>query len=139
MSFSIAHLLLYNQLTTQGSISKSQYILKLHIYRKKEPKKSLFSHQINNKSKFDKVSIKLCLMEMDIGADNYPFQCFLCFLMLKLHPSFQLTTITHKSCTLSHNLSHKRKIYLFFKETFYKISFQNKILHPNTGEVKLAQ
>ena len=25
-----------------------------------------------------------------------------------------------------------------YKETFDKISFQNKILHPNTGEMKLA-
>ena len=38
-------------------------------------------------------------MEMDIGANNYPFQC-LCFLTLKLHSSFLLTTINHKSCTL---------------------------------------
>ena len=75
-------------------------------------------------------------MEMDIGANNYPFQCFLCFLKLKLHQSFMLTTINHKSCTLSHNFSHNRKI--CYKETFDKISFQNKILHPNTGEMKLA-
>ena len=27
-------------------------------------------------------------MEMDIGANDYPFQCFLCLLMLKLPPSF---------------------------------------------------
>ena len=25
-----------------------------------------------------------------------------------------------------------------YKETFDKISFQNKVLHPNTGEMKLA-
>ena len=37
-------------------------------------------------------------MEMDIGANNYPFQCFLCFPALKLHPSFPATTflITEK-------------------------------------------
>ena len=54
-------------------------------------------------------------MERDIGANNYPFQCFLCFLTLKLHPSFLLTTINHKSCTLSHNFSHNRKRYLIRK------------------------
>ena len=27
---------------------------------------------------------------------------------------------------------------IFYKETFDKISFQNKVLHPNTGEMKLA-
>ena len=25
-----------------------------------------------------------------------------------------------------------------YKETFDKISFQNKVLHPNTGEIKLT-
>ena len=25
-----------------------------------------------------------------------------------------------------------------YKETFDKISFQNKVLHPNTGEMKVA-
>ena len=54
-------------------------------------------------------------MEMDIGANNYPFQCILCFLTLKLHTSFLLTTINHKSCTLSHNISHNRKTYLIKK------------------------
>ena len=54
-------------------------------------------------------------MEMDIGANNYPSQCFLCILTLKLHPSFLLTTINHKSFTLSHNFSHNRKIDLILK------------------------
>ena len=75
-------------------------------------------------------------MEMDTGANNYPFQCFLCFVTLKLHPNFLITTKNYKSCTLSHNFSHNRKIHL--KETFDKILFQNKVLHPNTGEMKLA-
>ena len=35
-------------------------------------------------------------MEMDIGANNYQFLCFLCFLRLKLHPRFLLTTINRK-------------------------------------------
>ena len=58
-------------------------------------------------------------MEMDIGATNYQFQCFLCF--LKLHPNFLLTTIHHKSCTLSHNFTQQKNI--SYKETFDKISF----------------
>ena len=74
-------------------------------------------------------------MEMDIGANNYPFQCFLCFLTLKLHPSFLLTTINHKSCTLSHNFLHNRKIYLIrkfltkvrFKTRFYTDEWWNEV------------
>ena len=50
-------------------------------------------------------------MEMDIGANNYPFQCFLCFLTLKLHPSFPLTTISHKSCNWATNF-HKTEKYI---------------------------
>ena len=42
-------------------------------------------------------------------------------------------TINHKSCTLSHNISRKKKN-ITCKETFDKILFQNNILHPNTGE-----
>ena len=41
-------------------------------------------------------------MEMDIGANNDPFQCFLCFLTLKLYPRFLLTTINHKVATTFH-------------------------------------
>ena len=42
-------------------------------------------------------------MEMDIGAN--------------------LTTINHKSCTLSHNFLHNRKIYLI-KELLTKVCFK---------------
>ena len=54
-------------------------------------------------------------MEMDVAANNYSFHCFLYFPTLKLHPSFLLTTINHKSCTLSHNFLQNRKIYLIMK------------------------
>ena len=76
----------------------------------------------------------------DIGANNYPFQWFLCFLTLKLHQvftKFSVNHINHKSYTLSHNFSHTKKNESY-KETFDKISFQNKALHPKTGEMKLA-
>ena len=29
-------------------------------------------------------------MEMDIGAKNYPFQCFLCFLTFEITPKFSV-------------------------------------------------
>ena len=79
-------------------------------------------------------------MKMDIGANNYPFQCFLCFLPLKLHPNLLLTTINHKSCTLSHNFSHNRKIYVVRKLLMERKEslFQNKVLYPNIDEMKLA-
>ena len=64
-------------------------------------------------------------MEMDSGAINYRFQCFLCFPKLRLHPNFMLTTINHKSCTLSHNVSHNRKIYLIGKP-FTKFCFKTR-------------
>ena len=75
---------------------------------------------------------------MDIEANNYPFPYFLCFLTLKSHPSFLLTTTNHKSCTLSHNFLYNRKIYLKTK-LLKKICFKARFLHPNTGEMKLAQ
>ena len=83
-------------------------------------------------------------MEMDIGANNYPFQCFLCFLTLKLHPSFLLTTINHKSCTLSHNFLHNRKIYLIkkllkkcrFKTRFYTQTLVKKRWHSNVSHTE---
>ena len=80
-------------------------------------------------------------MEMDIGANNYPFQCFLCFLTLKLHPSFLLTTINHKSCTLSHNFSHNRKICLIRKlltKFRLKARFYTQTLVKWSCEVMLA-
>ena len=84
-------------------------------------------------------------MEMDIGANNYPFQCFLCFLTLKLHPSFLLTTINHKSCTLSHNFSHNRKIYLIrklltkfrFKTRFYTQTLVKWSWHSNVSHTEI--
>ena len=78
---------------------------------------------------------------MDIGANNYPCQSFLCFLTLKLHPSFLLTKINHKSCNLNHNISHNRKIYLIrtlltkfrSKKRFYTKHWSNEV-----GMVMLA-
>ena len=82
---------------------------------------------------------------MDIGANNYPFQCFLCSVMLKLHPSFLLTTVNHKSCTLSHNFLHNRKIYLirklltkfhsktrFYTQTLVKSSWHSNVSHTES-------
>ena len=53
--------------------------------------------------------------------------------------------------TLKFSVNHNKSQKLYFepqlftqqknisyKETFDKISFQNKVLHPNTGEMKLA-
>ena len=83
-------------------------------------------------------------MEMDIGANNYPFQCFLCFLKLKLHPSFLLNTINNKICTLSHNFSHDRKIYLIrillskfrFKTRFYTQTLVMWSWHSNVSHTE---
>ena len=53
------------------------------------------------------------------------------------------------TCKFSVNYNKSQKLYfepqlftqqknISYKETFDKISFQNKVLHPNTGEMKLA-
>ena len=53
------------------------------------------------------------------------------------------------TATFSGNQNKSQKLYfepqlftqqknISYKETFDKISFQNKVLHPNTGEMKLA-
>ena len=59
---------------------------------------------------------------------------------------FSIVEITRK---FSSNQNKSQKLYfepqlftqqknISYKETFDKISFQNKVLHPNTGEMKLA-
>ena len=59
---------------------------------------------------------------------------------------FLNTEITPKF-SVNHNKSQKlyfepqlftQQKNISYKETFDKISFQNKVLHPNTGEMKLA-
>ena len=72
-------------------------------------------------------------MKMDIGANNYPFQSFLRFLTFEINPSFLLIKINHKSCTLSHNFSHNRKIYLI-RKLLTKLRFK-----PRFGTQTLAK
>ena len=59
---------------------------------------------------------------------------------------FSIVAITRKF-SINHNKSQKlyfepqlftQQKNISYKETFDKISFQNKVLHPNTGEMKLA-
>ena len=129
MSFSKAHLLPYNQLNTPRFRIQVLVLLKIAYFQEKVtatpvPIQSKIFIETTQMISI-KVSTKLYQMEMDIGANNYPFQCFLCFLTLKLHPSFLLTTINHKSCTLSHNFSHNRKIYLI-RKLLTKLRFKTR-------------
>ena len=130
MSFSKPLFLPYNQLTIPRFHIQVLVLLNTEYFQKKvtiTPVPIQIHIHRNNTSDFGKVSTKLYQMKIDIGTNNYQFQCFLCFLTLKLYPSFLLTTINHKSCTLSHNFSHNRKIYLIkklstkfhFKTRFY--------------------
>ena len=59
---------------------------------------------------------------------------------------FSIVAITRKF-SINHNKSQKlyfepqlftQQKNISYKDTFDKISFQNKVLHPNTGEMKLA-
>ena len=74
---------------------------------------------------------------MDIGPNNYPFQCFLCFLTLKFRPSFSVNHIKSQKMYLGPQIFTQQKN-ISYEETCTKISFQNKVLHPNIGEMKLA-
>ena len=65
----------------------------------------------------------------DIGANNYPFQWFLSFLTLKLHQvftKFSVNHINHKSCILSHNFSHTKKMNLIRKR-LTKFRFKTRL------------
>ena len=66
--------------------------------------------------------------------------------MISVLLMFSNVEVTHK---FSVNHDKSQKLYfepqlftqqknISYKETFDKISFQNKVLHPNTGEINLA-
>ena len=52
---------------------------------------------------------------------------------IEITPTFSVNHNKSQKLYFEHNFSHNRKT---CKETFDKISFQSKILHPNTGEMK---
>ena len=74
----------------------------------------LNSTKKNSKSDLDKVSTKLYLMEMDIGANNCPCQCFSCFLTLKFHNFLSIKNISSEET--------------FDKISFYKTRFYTQTL-----------
>ena len=76
-------------------------------------------------------------MEMDIGANNYPFQCIFMFSNVEITPKFFVNHNKSQKLYFEPQLFTQQKN-ISYKETFDKISFQNKVLHPNTGEMKLA-
>ena len=57
------------------------------------------------------------------------------FSNIEITPTFSVNHNKSQKLYFEHNFSHNRKTY---KEAFDKISFQSKVLHPNTGEMKLA-
>ena len=59
------------------------------------------------------------------------------FSKIEITPKFSVNH--NKSQKLYFELQHfTQQKDLSYKETYDKILFQNKILHPNTGEMKLA-
>ena len=57
----------------------------------------------------------------------------LMFSNVKITPKFSVNYNTSQKLYFEPQLFTQQKIYL--KETFDKISFQNKVLHQNTGEI----
>ena len=112
ISFSKANLLPYNQLITPRFHIEVLILLKIAYFQEKVTAMSVpIQPQI-----FTEITQVILTKYLPnyirwkwITANKYPFQC-LCFLTLKLHPSFLLTTINHKSCILSHNFLLIRKI-----------------------------
>ena len=74
---------------------------------------------------------------MDIGANNYPFQCIFMFSNVEITPKFFVNHNKSQKLYFEPQLFTQQKN-ISCKETSDKISFQNKVLHPNTGEMKLA-
>ena len=128
MSFSKAHLLPYNQLTTPRFHIQVLLLVKIAYFQEKVTTTSVpIQPQIFTETTqviLIKYLSNYIRWKSVIGANSYPFQCFLCFLRLKLHPIFLLTTINHKSCTLSHKFSCNRKIYILRKLMMKFISKQ---------------
>ena len=54
-------------------------------------------------------------MEMDIGAKNYPFQCFLCFLTFEITPKFSFNQNKTQKIYFEPQLFNNRKICLTWK------------------------
>ena len=87
----------------------------------------------------------MILIEIDTRANNYPFQCFLCFLMSKLHSSFLLITNKSQELYFELNFSNNRKMYLTrkllpqfrFKARFYSQTLGKWSWHSDVNR-KLA-
>ena len=75
---------------------------------------------------------------MDIWADNYPFQCFWCFLTLKLHRRFLLTTINHKVAWMSRTQALRKgmwQIKLIISAFSFRCFYKNQIQDsPNSAQ-----
>ena len=59
------------------------------------------------------------------------------FSNIEITPKFSVNHNKSKKLYFEPQLFTQQKN-ISYKETFDKISFQNKVLHPNTGEMKLT-
>ena len=59
------------------------------------------------------------------------------FSNVEITPKFSVNHIKSQKLYFDPQLFTQQKN-ISYKETFDEISFQNKVLHPNTGEIKLA-
>ena len=59
------------------------------------------------------------------------------FSNVEITPKFSVNHIKSQKLYFEPQLFTQQKN-ISYKETFDEISFQNKVLHPNTGEIKLV-
>ena len=59
------------------------------------------------------------------------------FSNVEITPKFSVNHIKSQKLYFDPQLFTQQKN-ISYKETFDEISFQNKVLHPNTGEIKLV-
>ena len=64
-------------------------------------------------------------MEMDIGANNYPFQCIFMFSNVEITPKFFVNHNKSQKLYFEPQLFTQQKN-MSYKETFDKILFQNR-------------
>ena len=140
MSFSKVHLLPYNQLTTPRFHIQVLVLLKITYFQEKV---TTTSAPIQPKI-FTETTHVILIMYLPSYIrckwilEPISISVLLMFSNVEIAPKFSVNH--NKSQKLYFEPQHfTQQKNISYKETFDKISFRNKVLHPNTGKMKLAQ